>query len=68
MPVHLGGSRRLTLAYAAAPSLRAVKKGDRVAQLVLEKIATPEVVEVEELEDSTRGAGGFGSTGVAAKA
>jgi len=34
-----------------------------MAQLVLERIVTPEVVEVEELEDSERGAGGFGSTG-----
>lgn len=40
-----------------------VKEGDRVAQLVLERIATPDVVEVEELEESVRGAGGFGSTG-----
>jgi dUTP pyrophosphatase len=41
-----------------------VKKGDRVAQLVLERIYTPEIVEVENLEESVRGAGGFGSTGV----
>ncbi|EPS28080.1 Deoxyuridine 5'-triphosphate nucleotidohydrolase [Penicillium oxalicum] len=41
-----------------------VKEGDRVAQLVLEKIYTPEVAVVEELEASVRGAGGFGSTGV----
>lgn len=41
----------------------AVKEGDRVAQLVIERIYTPEVVEVEELEASVRGAGGFGSTG-----
>jgi deoxyuridine 5'-triphosphate nucleotidohydrolase len=40
-----------------------VKEGDRVAQLVLERIYTPDVVEVEELEESVRGAGGFGSTG-----
>ncbi|KAL2064867.1 hypothetical protein VTL71DRAFT_4007 [Oculimacula yallundae] len=40
-----------------------VKEGDRVAQLVLERIYTPEVVEVKELEESVRGAGGFGSTG-----
>ncbi|EGO53765.1 hypothetical protein NEUTE1DRAFT_53084 [Neurospora tetrasperma FGSC 2508] len=42
----------------------AVNEGDRVAQLVLERIYTPEVVEVEQLEESVRGAGGFGSTGV----
>lgn len=41
----------------------AVSKGDRVAQLVLERIYTPEVVVVEDLEESVRGAGGFGSTG-----
>ncbi|KAH7328405.1 dUTPase-like protein [Stachybotrys elegans] len=40
-----------------------IKEGDRIAQLVLERIFTPEVVEVEELSDSVRGAGGFGSTG-----
>ncbi|KAL4780194.1 dUTPase-like protein [Aspergillus varians] len=40
-----------------------VKEGDRVAQLVLERIYTPEVMVVEELEESVRGAGGFGSTG-----
>ena len=41
-----------------------VKRGDRIAQLVLERIATPPVEVVEELDDTTRGAGGFGSTGV----
>ncbi|OAL36742.1 deoxyuridine 5'-triphosphate nucleotidohydrolase [Fonsecaea nubica] len=40
-----------------------VSKGDRIAQLVLERIYTPEVVEVDNLEESVRGAGGFGSTG-----
>jgi dUTP pyrophosphatase len=40
-----------------------VKEGDRIAQLVLERIYTPEVQEVPELEESVRGAGGFGSTG-----
>ncbi|KAH0608902.1 uncharacterized protein H6S33_001130 [Morchella sextelata] len=41
-----------------------VKEGDRVAQLVLERIYTPEVEEVQDLEESVRGAGGFGSTGI----
>ncbi|OJJ39765.1 hypothetical protein ASPWEDRAFT_37604 [Aspergillus wentii DTO 134E9] len=40
-----------------------INKGDRIAQLVLERIYTPEVQVVEELEESVRGAGGFGSTG-----
>ncbi|KAJ0577862.1 putative dUTP diphosphatase [Helianthus annuus] len=41
-----------------------VKVGDRIAQLIVEKIVTPEVVEVEDLDSTVRGAGGFGSTGV----
>ncbi|KFK34016.1 hypothetical protein AALP_AA5G091100 [Arabis alpina] len=41
-----------------------VKLGDRIAQMVIEKIVTPEVVEVEDLDDTVRGKGGFGSTGV----
>ena len=40
-----------------------VKAGDRIAQLVLERIVTPAVEEVEELDSTERGAGGFGSTG-----
>ena len=45
-----------------------VAKGDRVAQLILERILTPDVVEVDDLDDTARGAGGFGSTGVAGAA
>ncbi|OCK75802.1 dUTP diphosphatase [Lepidopterella palustris CBS 459.81] len=41
----------------------AIKEGDRIAQLIVEKIVMPEVVVVEKLEESVRGAGGFGSTG-----
>ncbi|KAL5242904.1 hypothetical protein ACI65C_010314 [Semiaphis heraclei] len=40
-----------------------VNKGDRVAQLICEKIVCPEVVELETLDDTDRGEGGFGSTG-----
>ena len=40
-----------------------VKKGDRIAQLIVERILTPEVVQVETLERSVRGDTGFGSTG-----
>lgn len=41
-----------------------IKQGDRIAQLVLEKIAQAEVVECENLDATERGEGGFGSTGV----
>lgn len=40
-----------------------IKPGDRIAQLVIQKVELPTVVEVDELSDSARGAGGFGSTG-----
>ena len=37
--------------------------GDRIAQLIVEKISTPKLVEVNELDETERGAGSFGSTG-----
>ena len=40
-----------------------VKKGDRIAQLVLEKCETPLIEEINIVEDTERGSGGFGSTG-----
>ena len=40
-----------------------VEKGDRVTQLILEKIATPKVEQVENLDETARGNQGFGSTG-----
>lgn len=44
-----------------------VKAGDRIAQLILERIVTPAVEEVEDLDATDRGSGGFGSTGVESK-
>ena len=41
-----------------------VNKGDRVAQLIIEKYTITQMTEVKELDDTVRGAGGFGSTGV----
>jgi dUTP pyrophosphatase len=40
-----------------------VEHGDRIAQLVLVRVETDELEEVEELDETVRGAGGFGSTG-----
>lgn len=41
----------------------AVVRGMRIAQLVFQRVETVELVEVDELPGSERGAGGFGSTG-----
>ena len=40
-----------------------VIQGERIAQLIIEKICTPRLVEVEELNETERGEGSFGSTG-----
>ena len=40
-----------------------IKKGQKISQLVLLPIITPELELVDELEDTDRGNGGFGSTG-----
>jgi dUTP pyrophosphatase len=39
------------------------KKGDRIAQLVIQKVERADFVEVSDLPGSDRAAGGFGSTG-----
>ena len=41
-----------------------VKRGDRIAQLVLEKIGNAEIQEVDDLDSTERQDGGFGSTGI----
>ncbi len=40
-----------------------VNNGERIAQLVIAPVVQAELVEVEALDDTERGAGGFGSTG-----
>lgn len=40
-----------------------IEPGDRIAQLVIAPVARVELVEVEELDDTHRGGGGFGHTG-----
>lgn len=41
-----------------------VEVGDRIAQLIIEKIDTPEIKVVHSLDETERGEGGFGSTGI----
>jgi dUTP pyrophosphatase len=37
--------------------------GHKVAQMIIQKVEFPDIMEVDELDDSIRGEGGFGSTG-----
>ena len=41
-----------------------IRRGDRIAQLVVAPVQQGRMVEVRELDETVRGAGGFGSTGV----
>ena len=42
-----------------------LRRGDRIAQLVVQRVAQVVLHEVQQLPGSQRGGGGFGSTGVA---
>ncbi len=43
---------------------RVVRNGDRMAQIVFLPFATAKFLEVDQLDDTARGTGGFGSTGI----
>lgn len=45
------------------PGFYEIKAGERIAQMVLTPVLTPELEVVEELSETARGEGGFGSTG-----
>lgn len=40
-----------------------LEPGERIAQMLIKPVVKAEIVEVDELDDTTRGVGGFGSTG-----
>ena len=56
------GSIRVTLFNNSSVRFE-VKRGNKIAQLVIKQIITPDVELVDSLEDTERGANGFGSTG-----
>ena len=49
--------------YNQSDAVQTVAHGERIAQLVIAPFLSAEFEEVEELSDTVRGAGGFGSTG-----
>jgi dUTP pyrophosphatase len=42
----------------------AVKRGDRIAQMVITKVCRAEIIEVDDLDSTPRGEGGFGHSGI----
>ena len=57
------GEVRVILANLGAEPFE-IRRGDRIAQLVPAPVQRARFAEVEELDETRRGAGGFGSTGV----
>ena len=57
------GEIRVTLLNTDATEPIRLARGDRIAQLVVQRVERVTFVEVEELPGSVRGSGGFGSTG-----
>lgn len=41
-----------------------IERGERIAQLVIQRVPVVNLIEVDELDETDRGAGGFGSSGV----
>lgn len=56
------GSIHVTLCNTSQQYYR-IKRGERIAQLIVSEIETPELIVVESFPDTDRGSGGFGSTG-----
>ena len=57
------GEVRVCLVNTDAREPFTVRRGDRIAQLVIQRFETAAFVEVVDLPDSARGDGGYGSTG-----
>lgn len=57
------GDVGIVLINLGGPDL-VIKHGDRIAQIILKRISLAEACEVDDLPDTDRGTGGFGSTGV----
>jgi dUTP pyrophosphatase len=57
------GELRVTLVNTDPAAAAYLRRGDRIAQLVVQRVSQACFVEVEALPGSARGAGGFGSTG-----
>ena len=55
--IHVGLRNSSKVAYTVEP-------GERIAQLIVMPVCTPQLVETDTLSETERGEGGFGSTGV----
>lgn len=61
---HYRGELKVCAVNLDATTPITIQRGERIAQLVIQRVPVVELVEVDELDATDRGAGGFGSSGV----
>jgi dUTP pyrophosphatase len=61
---HYRGEVKLIAINLDPTTAVSIGRGDKIAQLVLQRVEHAEVAEVDELDETVRGEGGFGSSGV----
>lgn len=54
----------LILLHNTGSSDHTFTAGDKITQILIQKVEHPNIIEVDSLPDSKRGSGGFGSTGI----
>lgn len=62
---HYRGELKIILVNLDPHQTIHIDRGDRIAQLVIQEVPTVTLVEVDDLDQTDRGCGGFGSSGVA---
>ena len=60
---HYRGELKIAAVNLDATEEISIAKGERIAQLVIQRVPVVTLVEVDELDETDRGAGGFGSSG-----
>lgn len=61
---HYRGEIKIILINTDSSESFSINRGDKIAQMVIQKVEQAQFVEVEELDETVRGAAGFGSTGI----
>ena len=61
---HYRGEIKLIAVNLDPAATISIARGDKVAQLVIQRVETAEIVEVPTLDETERGEGGFGSSGI----
>ena len=62
---HYRGEIKVIAINLDAHAALEIKRGDKIAQLVIQRVSTVTLLEVRELDETARGSAGFGSTGLA---